>query len=425
MKKSNQILLMMFTAFTYVCYLTLSFMHFSYYSVMNEFLFFTHTQIGLIAVGVGVFSTIGYFFGGALADYYSPKKLLIFSHFSAVILNIIFTLFPLYPVVIVLTSLSAFLVNGLLWNGAAKMVREFSTPKNVAKMFGLYLSFAGIGGTIFGLLGAYLVGRLGGLAGLNAILYIVSVYLFFAGIITWILYKRPAVATGAIPESEKFRLSFVIDIMKNYKFWILSFSASMIYPIGLAMSYFAPLLHTNYGVSLALVSTVGTFRLYLARSIFAPIGGILIQKTNSFVIMKGSIIVGLIGAILVVLLPMNSSMLVPAIIIVLAFAVAYNINTPTWYTPLGDIGIPEHKKGTAIGMYCSIIFHSDVYMYVVFGMILDKYPADPHFAYQLIYAILAVIFIIGIILLFILTSILKAEKRRKAASAELKAAAVM
>ncbi len=411
MSKTTKTLLLLFNAFCYVCYLTVGYLHFMYYNAMQEALMITNTEIGIVGLGTGIMAITAYFIGGAMADSFSAKKMLSVGHFICAGLAFIYASLPSFTVVLIIMIVAAFFLNGTLWSGAAKMVREFSTAENEAKMYGVYLAFAGIGGTIFGLSGAYLIGQLGSAEGVSTILYIVGGYMAFAGVINLVLYKESTGEQSSTSEDDKFKMVYLKEILRNPNFWLLSISGAMIYPISAAISYFAPLLHSNYGVSLALVSVVGTFRYYIARMIFAPVGGMLVQKKGSIWVMKLVIILALACSVFILIMPMNSTMLLPAVAIVIILCVIYNTSTTTWYTSVNDIGIPAHMKGTAIGLYCGLIFHSDIYLYTICGVILDSY--ESHTAYQIIYSITGGMFLVGLITLVILGQRLKAAAKLK------------
>lgn len=412
MSRTSIYLIVMFNAFCYVCYISVSYLHFTYYNAMQEALHLTNTQIGFIGTGCGIMGVIGLFVGGPLADIFPAKKMLLWGHLFSATLTLIFTTMPPYTYVFIIMVTSSFLLNGIFWNATAKMVRDFSTDKNEAKMYGLYLFFVGVGGTIFGTIGAYLIGRLGSIDGLITIFYLIAGYLVLAAVITLIFYKKPSNANNKVSENEKFKLIYVSEILKNRKFWLLSASLTMLYPIGLAISYLAPLLHTNYGVSVALVSIVGTIRIYIARIIFAPLGGVLVQKTSSIFVIKCVLGISMLCSLLIVLLPMDSSMLIASVIIVLVFAICYNTSTTTWYTSVTDIGIPAHMKGTAIGLSCGIMFHTDIYLYLICGMLLDAY--EPHFAYRVIYIMTSLMFLAGLVFATLLGRKIKADKMKAA-----------
>lgn len=394
MKKSTIMILLIANGFAYMCIWVAPLMHGYFYDAAMEAIEMTHTQFGVLGSIAGFVNLIGYIFGGMVADKFNTKKLLLTAYAIQTGVLISYSFFISYTVTIIIVLIGATCGATLYWGAMAKYVRTLGNPKQEGRLYGLHWALVGIGGTIIGFTAATLIGTFGATQGLRYTLYLCAAITTTTFFTVLFLYHPKAVS---LSEEEKFKFTDVKTVLKMPVFWMVGFAALCLYCTSVMISYAAPMLKSNFSVPLVLVSLIGTFRSYFSRAIFAPIGGYVIDKTKSSLkFMRILMITALISTITLILIPWNSNYFIFAVIIVVILSITYSSSSPTWFTPVSEIGIPEHIRGTAVGLLSGMIFSADSFMYLLGGHLIDTFGNRMGYIY--LYGLLAVFFIIGVVM---------------------------
>lgn len=397
MKKSSIMALLLINGLAYMCIWVTPLMHAYYYNAAMEAIGMTHTQIGLLGSLAGFICLVGYIFGGMVADKFKPKTLLLATYAIQFFVTIAYSFFFSYGITVALVIIGSICGAMIYWSAMAKYVRTLGDPTQEGRLYGIHWAFVGIGGTLVGFACSGLIGSFGATEGLRYALYLCAAIMAVAFFTNLFIYKPQEVI---LSDDEKFKFSNVGKILKMPVFWLAALAALCLYCSSVMTTYAAPMLESNFGVPLVVVSLIVTFRAYLARVIFAPIGGIIVDKTKSSLKLMGILMaVAVIATITMVIIPWNSNALVFAAIIVLVMSIVYCMSIPTWFTPISEIKIPEHMNGTAIGLFSAIFLSADSYMYLIGGRLIDTF--GDRMGYIYLYIMLAIIFAIGVVLAYI------------------------
>ena len=404
--KGVRLMLLITGGIGYNALMTTCYMVQAYYNLFQQGTGMNDAQLGLIGSMIGTIALFAYLFGGVLADIFSVKALMLISYFGGGATALFMSTMPSYGLFIVAQVLMCVFAVFTYWSAMAKFVKSLSTPKDEGKNYGLYYTGVGICGAFAGLVGARIVATSGGVAGLKMILYIYAAFAFIVGIITIIFYKNPK--NIATDENERFKLKYVGYILKMPEVWLLGIAGACGYLINVANAYFAPLLEGTFGVSLAITTMLQTLRSFGIRMVIAPVSGTIIDKVGSTTKVMVYFLFAMLALMIVMLaMPWAPSWAWLAIAVLFLLAITYNMLTPTWFTPLSEIGIPDYMRGTAIGVTNALIFSSDAFMYGIASNMIAKNGTA---GLRGLFIIILCAAVLGIICIFAVRSRLKAKK---------------
>lgn len=393
MKKSTQVILLITNGVCYFCTILGSYLHFYYYNLMQEVFHLTNTQIGVYGGICGGVAIVSYIVGGLISDKFRPKTLLLATYASQMVILGLYMLLPPYRLLLLIQVFSVLSCIGLYWSAMSKYVRSLGPPEQESRLYGLHFSCVGLGGTVLTLINAYFISVYNGATALRLIFLLCIVILGISIIIDAILYKPEATKT---PEEDKFNLSDIFVILKNPVFWLICFMFLGTFHIAGAVTYFSPLLYANYGVPLAAVSILASFRSCFARLVCAPIGGWAMHKMGSSIRFMAIVTVaGILSVAGILIVPHSSAYIIVSILIFAVLVISNNLIVPAWFTPVSEIGIPSKMHGTAVGLYCAVGFSSDCYLYMLGGHWLDRYGEN--LGYTCIFSFILIMLLVGFV----------------------------
>ncbi len=340
-----------------------------YYVLFIDAYDLTNAQAGTLLSVYGATSVPAYLFGGLLADKFSAKRLIITSCFVTGALGIAMTFVSAYFVLLAIYFLFGFTTTFLQWSAICKIVRSLGNEQEQGRLFGVMeMSYAIIGVVcLYGILAV--LGSLLDTVGFKAITSIFGILLIISGVLMIILCDDPS---AGIKDSD-FDFKSVRKVLKHPVVWFNAFIIMGVYILNSASTYFSPYLSEVVGVSMSLAIGIQIASSYILSMIFAPVGGVVIDKsggTTPLLFMScGACIAFLLG--IIILGPSAAVWLIVGII--LAYYIVLNMMKPCVYTPIPEGGVPIELTGTAIGIASAIGYSSDIWLYTLCGSWLDKY----------------------------------------------------
>lgn len=384
--------------FGYSAIMALGYFNQTYYSLFQEGIGFSDVQIGVLISIIGTVALFGYFFGGIVSDIFRTKFLMVISHIGATIIGVGMAMLPSYKVMVVLQFLIAIFSIFTYWAPMAKFVRSLGPKAIEGKLYGFFYMCVGLGGTVVGFIATAIIARTNSVTGLQALLYMYAGVNLLAAIVILLLYKEPD--PTEVSEGDKFHIRYVLEILKMPEIWLLGIAGFAGYLINVATSYFNPLLTSSFAVSVGMMTALATIRSYIIRLTITPVSGVVIDKAKGSTKLMQYLLVSMFVVMLTILfMPWSPKWAVIAIIAMIVLAIVYNFLTPTWFTPLTDIGIPDKMRGTAVGITNAIIFSSDAFMYSVVGGLISKYGEG---GYKIMFGLLAIAAVIGFLCITII-----------------------
>ena len=405
---ARSLLLILVAGFGYQVLNGSAFLINSYYTLFANGMQLTNTQVGTCMTMVGIVTTFGYLFGGILGDIFPTRLLMIVSHGGVATCLFIMMTLPGYKELLILEFFLGFFAIGTYWGAMTRFIKSLGSPAMEGKLYGLFYGCCGLSGSVIGFIVAGIVAHSGDVTGLRSLLMLFAGVNILAAVVIFLFYR------GYKPiadDSEKFRLSDLIEVLKMPDVWIvgcITLCAEMIYSV---MAYVAPMLQDSFAVSAAVITIVVTIRVHCCRLITSPVSGVLVDKLKSPLrVLKYAMIASVIIVGIITVMPWKPAFAAIAIIAVILMAILFNLSTTCWFTTVTEIGVPERVRATAVGLACAITFSGDMWTYAVGGKLVDKF-GDMGYRYYFIMCL--VFFVIGLILIRVAQNRIK--KRQAAA----------
>ena len=417
MKNIKKILGVLACAFLYSSMYLLPYIKYIFYDAVVEATGFTNTQIGFTLTVYIIASIICTIPSGWLADKFEPKKMLVISGFAHFVVSLLTQVFIRnYPMTLVcfflmgITSLLGF------WCPVFKAVSQVGTEEEQGRYYGLFEGFNGIGSMVFNFGALWVYGRItgGSVAALKAVYIFYAVSSLVATLMVAFLYKKDKNAIeGTSEKKERASTKEILSVLKVPKVWLFSLLVFGIYGFYCGSSYLTPYFSTVLGVSVVFSGSLATLKNYGTRLVGAPVAGMLCDKIGrlKFMIIAGALTIALM--IVFMLMPANSSALIPIMIIMFALALVNVSMKGTMFSVIDEMGVDSKVAGMAIAIASLIGFNlPDVALHPIFGAVLDA--NEPVKAYKIIFGVLFAM----LALAFVMAIILSATAKKKAEPAE-------
>lgn len=380
------------------------------YNPYREMLGLTNTQLGFVLSMMGMVA----FFGGIpsawVLNRFSARKLMS--------INLVVTgLTGIYMVsgmvtyggMLVVGVIWGFSMEAFYWGAVTKSVRclapddkqgiAFGTMELLRGLTNFILSsiatgiFVTVGETIFGIKIA-----LGGAA----------IFLILMGVVTFIMMPEEQFLKADTAEGKnKESMDGVIKCLKTPQLWLIGFMGMGVYAVYMGCSYFLPFLEDVMAVPVALVAVFGIASSNWVRMISGPISGFAANTLfkSSASLMRALFVAGIAILAVIIAVPKTSGMVWPVTILLIILQIVVYMLRGVYYAPIGESGIPKNISGSAMAVAILLIQSPMLWGFAVYGMIIDKFPAQK--AYSYIFIIMITLYGVGFIASSILCSMVK------------------
>jgi sugar phosphate permease len=378
----------------------------TFYIPIQEGMNLTNKQMGMLNSGYSTMALASYFIGGLIADKFSAKKLLTFSFIVTGLLGLWFAQFPSYNtcrLIFVLLGISTIIT---YWSACIKATRMLGDSSEQGRLFGLQEGLRGVTNAIlvFVMMMAYnhFADKV---IGTQWAIRICALVVMGIGVLNWFFIDDTP------PEAQSSSVKEVAlgmwEAIKMPRVWILCgivFSAYSLYGI---LGYLNTYISKIYGAPVEVAVTLGGVR-YIIQAIGGITGGFLADKIGSKVkvIVTASLLLA-ISFMSYIFLPISNP-LIPVIItnFILGLLLIYIIRS-LYFAIIDDANIPVDKTGRVSGFVSFLGYSPDIFMYVMIGAWLDKYPGKEGFNRMFIYA--SVMSLLCVVFALILGSIRKKD----------------
>lgn len=396
----------------------LPYLRFTFYDQMMSALQLNNTQMGALATAIGFASTVSCPIGGFIANRFSMKTL-IYSTLAAYIgLTIWFAFTTNYIMFIIIHILYGFFSIATLWSAYLTGIRNLGDEKNQSTLFGSSEATRGVIQTLMGfaflgimgvaatpVLGFRYVMFLG--TGVIAVFLILSLIFLPKGENTT---QRESIKSEITQSDKKYT---IIDVVKNKGVWVTILVIMCAYiSWTLGNGYLTTYTVQVLNVSESLASTLGIVRSYIIVILAGFLGGWLLDKFTY----KGKGFIVLFSAIAIAIAAvMFSSKVVPVCIgLTLLIAFLANVMKSTYWSVMGQAGIPTKMTALATGFISFIVFLPDMIVPTICGIWIDTAAAAGNIeaGFNKIFILLIAFSLIGIIAGYILMRRTKAMEAR-------------
>ncbi len=380
-----------------------------YYKPLTFALGIDNTEVGGLMSAFGVTAMLSYLPGGWLADRVSPRGLLTLSLISTGMLGFYFASFPSYLVCLAIHAYWGVSVTFLFWGAMIRVTRDWAPHDEQGRAFGILESGRGLAEVLgsMGVLAIFSVLGSGDFA-LSSVITTISGLTVALGVAAWFVIDERAGTRRPVDERAPIGLDDVLQVLRMPVVWLIAIVVLSAY-----CAYWGTFRFTSYssdifGLSVtiaavisvakmwckpaaALVAGFASDRLGIARSV-AVLFLVLMASFATFAFLPGR----------AALIPLMLANVALASLAVFALRGIY-------FALLEEGGIPMAVTGTAGGIVSVIGFTPDIFMPLLGGMLIDRYPGAS--GYRAFFIVIAVICAVGLTSALAIGRLSKARKR--------------
>ena len=345
----------------------------------------TISQLGQCYSMLGVIFVATYLPSGWLADKVSPRWLIAFSLVATALLGLWFSTFPPFESLLIIFGGWGIVTGLTFWAALIKGVTVLARHDEQGRFFGLLDGGRGlveaILATIAITLFAYSLETLGQStsASLQKVIYL---YVGFALVMTPMVLL--AIEEVKLPASEPDTQSsgtLIADLKSIFgkvEVWLAAFCILCGYQLFWATYSFSGYMQQEYGLTAVTVGMITVAKLWM-RPIGAVTAGFVGDRFNRERVLAGLMLAGTIALASLIVMPLTAN--VPTLLGVVMFIglMTYAIRGIFWAT-LDSCQIPLRIKGLAIGVISLIGYSPDIYLPLLNGYLLDRYPGKPGYS---------------------------------------------
>jgi nitrate/nitrite transporter NarK len=395
---------------------TLPYLRYVFYDPLQGALGLDHGQFGLTMSVFGVFATLTYLPGGWLADRISPRKLLTFSYVTTGLMGFWLATWPPFWACAVIHGFWGVSTSLTFWAALIRATKDVAPADRQGSFFGLLESGRGLFSTVTNFLIVWLFTVFATpVIGLFWTVVVLSSLSVLSGLLTWLLFKDPAVLTP--------NPSIIKDFGRTIRspmVWALSmiiFTAYFARCVGSFMTpYMTGVLLLSAGTAGALATTWN----YVGQLLGGPLGGLTADRLGSRPLVVAAGFAGMTLAFLALALTSGGSVAVVLSVgfVILMFLSMFVVRG-VYFALLEDMGIPSNISGAAIGLASLIGFTPEIFAYSLCGGVLDRYQAMGRAAdgYQVLFLMGAGSVALGLIISLIVLARFRAARRAAAPAA--------
>lgn len=380
-KKKQTTVLLILSAIAGLVYLT-PFLRFSFYDQMSTALGLTDRQMGVIGGVYGALNVISYVPSGFLTERMNTKRLLLISMFGMCATTIWYSLYPPFWALVIIHGLYGVFSVGTFWCAYLKSVRSLAPESGQGTIFGLSEGLRGVAQTAVAFL---CLGALGIFAtyaaGFRAVILInaaVFALLFFAVLFLVPDFDKDAHKTAdGKPEPVSETLRHIFMGIRNPSNWLCIGIVMCGYALwntvnGFIGTYCTRVLH----ISESLSSTLSILRSYIIVFVAGTTGGVFLDRFRTKG--QGMMIFFLMCGLAALGLFLTESLVVVCVVISILTAYFTNCIKSTYWSILGDAGIPAEATGSATGLISLIALTPDFFTPPIISRFIDSADRAGH-----------------------------------------------
>jgi MFS family permease len=255
-------------------------------------------ELGTAFSVYGIVAMASYFFGGPLADRFSPRSLIAWALCLTGVGGFFFLFDLSYFHFLLIYGFWGFTTIFLMWAAMIKATRLWGGHGFQGRAFGLLESGRGLTAAIIGLLALAALSSFpqdqnaGEALPIKQVIFSVSAFVFLLGLL--VAKWMPDVPQSEQSAHEKIEFRHVLDLMKNPKIWLQGFIIVCAY-VGYKMTDdFSLFANQVLGFNQIEAASVGTAALWL-RPVFALVAGFAADRWRVFQVIGACFLFMLLG----------------------------------------------------------------------------------------------------------------------------------
>lgn len=417
-KTQRTIILVVVSMVAGLMYLT-PFLRFSFYDQMKEALQLTDIQIGNLGSIYGTVYVISFIPSGFLSEKFSTKKLLMVSCLGMAAATAWYSFYPGYTALLVIHGLYGFFSVGTFWSPYLIAVRNLGSEEEQSKLYGSSEALRGVAQTIVSFICIGAMSLIASLTmGFKVLLYINTAALLVLTAALLILMPDDKKEGGSErkPESgsQGSAVTGAFRMLKDSSVWICIFVVLCGYTLwstvnGYIGTYCTRVLNVPANIS----SVISVVRSYIIVFVAGFSGGVIMDrfKSRGQGLMTAYVLCGV--SAVGILLTDHVVFLCLAVTVILSYMV--NVVKSTYWSILGDAGIPLAATGMATAIISLIGLTGDIFVPPVISRFITygESVGNLRFGFNLMLAWIVVWAVLGVAA----SLILKKRKEKTAGKA--------
>jgi nitrate/nitrite transporter NarK len=368
-----------------------------YYIPLQKALHLSNTRLGVLMSVFGITALLTYFPGGWLADRFSPRKLMTLSLALTGIAGFYFATFPSYTVAIFIHAFWGVTTSLTFWSAMIKATRNWAPATQQGRAFGILESGRGIAEAASSTLFLrFVFVKLGsGDHALSRVIIVFSIVNILLGVMAWLVISDTLRTDGKKDKSaEKIGFRDVLNVLKMPVVWLISVVILTAYSAYWGSYYFTPYATDVFLMSVVFGGAIGVGKMWL-KPVSALGAGFLADKVGVSKTVAWSFGILILSFGIFVFTPGNPQLVLILIANTIIASTAIFALRGVYYALLEEGGIPLLVTGTATGVVSVIGFTPDIFMPMLGGVLLDRYPGA--LGYRYFFAVIVSLCIIGLI----------------------------
>ncbi len=375
------------------------------------------TELGQSYAMLGVLFVLTYVPSGWLADRVAPRILMSFSLACAGLLGIWFSTMPSFESLRIIFAGWGLATGLTFWAALIKATTLLAKPEEQGRFFGILDGGRGLVEAVLATIAvgmfAYWIEGLGqdsAIALRKVIWFYVSFMLVMSPIVLFIVKDNRRDEADAGNESVV-ESSFFDDlrlIASREEIWLAAFCILAGYQLFWATYSFSAYMQIHYELTAVAVGSITVAKLWM-RPIGAAAAGFAGDFLDRERVLGIQLLLSAIALAGLTVLPTNVATVVLLAMVMLIGILTYAVRGIFWST-LESCRIPSRIKGLAIGAISLIGYSPDIYLPLLNGLLLDRYPGK--LGYSIYFIAIALTGVLGAAAAWRLKIIVAARKSR-------------
>ncbi len=354
-----------------------------YYLPLQNALGITKTQFGILEMVFGISCLIFCFPGGWLADRVSPKKLITIACISTGIVGFYYATFPSYSVSLAIHAFWGVTTQLTFWSAMIKTTRNWAPANRQGRAFGILEGGRGVVEAVTSSIMLVIFAKLGsGKFGLAWVTVLFSILDILVGVLTWFILEDSIRSQSK--ERDRIRLSDVIKVLKMPVVWLISIVILSSYTAYWGLDFFTPYATEVFGMSVVFGGSIAVAKMWF-KPIPAAAAGFLADRIGASRAIAWSFLILIVSFALSAAMPGNPALIALVLVNIAVASSAVFASRGVYFALLEEGNIPLALTGTAVGTISVIGYTPDIFMPVLGGVLLDRYPGVTGYRYVFIF----------------------------------------
>jgi nitrate/nitrite transporter NarK len=356
-----------------------------FYIPLQEALGLSKTQLGSLMSAFGVTALITYFPGGWLADRVSPRKLISLSCILTGIAGLYFATFPSYRVSLAIHAFWGVTITLIFWGALIKATRNWAPADRQGRAFGILEGGRGVSEAVASSIMLAFFAMLGsGKVGLAGVIYLYSMADILLGVLTWFALEDSTQPSSE--ERDRVRLSGIISVLKMPAVWLMSVVIFTAYCAYWGSYFFTPYATEVFGASVAMGGAIGVAKMWV-KPIPAVAAGFLADRIGASRAILWSFGILIVSFGVFAMTPGRPDWILMVMVNTVVASLAMFALRGIYFALLEEGGIPLALTGTATGIVSVVGYTPDIFMPVLGGALLDRYPGVPGYRFLFLFIV--------------------------------------